>query len=292
MVIEAALHLASLGFFVFPCAVHGKAPLTEHGHTDASRDSAQIETWWGNSPRANIGIACTEQTGVLALDFDSPESEDEFEWKFGKLPDTPRNKTAAGAHYLFRHPTMHGNEAFHDGMHVRGSGYIIAPPSIHPSLHEYFWDRDPEDVSLAELPDRVQVAMAAARRGKRGSLPVGARVTGMEFTGDALALFNHLPDYVASKAHDIVQDAIRKVLEEGYGRHDAITSACARMRCNGANLNVMIQAAIPFLQQCQRPGDRVVTDFEVRRVAEWAMDHPAGTPENDMIVTLRRHPKR
>jgi putative DNA primase/helicase len=39
---QAAVELAARGYFVFPCASRGKAPLTENGFKNATRDERQI----------------------------------------------------------------------------------------------------------------------------------------------------------------------------------------------------------------------------------------------------------
>jgi hypothetical protein len=42
--------------------------MTPHGVKDATTDLDQIETWWSKNPKANIGIAPGQKSGVLVLD--------------------------------------------------------------------------------------------------------------------------------------------------------------------------------------------------------------------------------
>ena len=110
---EWALYYASLGLAVFPVKPHGKAPLTEHGCKDASREEAQIERWWARWPSAGIGIATGEASGgllVIDLDVDEDKGIDgreslrRWEMVHGPLPgNTWLSITGRGGyHYFYR----------------------------------------------------------------------------------------------------------------------------------------------------------------------------------------------
>lgn len=135
--LRAALGYAAQGLHVIPLKPRDKVPLTAHGGKDATTDPAQIRAWWTQWPDANIGIATGKVSGFWVLDLD------------GAYPDTwpplgiePTVKTARGVHYYFRCPegTEIKNRAKIGGeqIDVRGDGgYVIAPPSIHPSGVRY-----------------------------------------------------------------------------------------------------------------------------------------------------------
>jgi hypothetical protein len=68
--LRAALAYAEMGFAVFPCALRGKAPLTEHGFKDASKDPEVIRALWRLHPGANVGIATGAISGIVVVDID------------------------------------------------------------------------------------------------------------------------------------------------------------------------------------------------------------------------------
>lgn len=148
---KAALRYASLGMRVFPVKPRGKVPIVRGGFKAASVAPSQIETWWARWPEANIGIATGHASGVLVIDLDGLEALTSFKRLHGAsskepLPRTPVVVTARGWHIYFamecgepiRSSTGQDDEK---GIDVRADGgYVLAPPSIHPSGHVYTWD--------------------------------------------------------------------------------------------------------------------------------------------------------
>jgi hypothetical protein len=146
--IKHASGYAKLGCFVFPCALD-KKPLTPHGFKDATNDRAIVRAWWTEHPQASIGIACGA-TCWLVLDVDADKGG--FE-SFAELRDreilTPGDldtfttRTGGGGmHIVWLQPAgvPLGNSAgkLGPGLDTRGEGgYIIAPPSGHPSGNLY-----------------------------------------------------------------------------------------------------------------------------------------------------------
>src|ERR1700761_5783222 len=80
------LYAEKFNFAVFPCHLD-KSPLTKNGFKDATRDPAQIRTWWSHWPNANIAIA-TAESGIVVLDVDPRHSGDQaleaLEAQYGK----------------------------------------------------------------------------------------------------------------------------------------------------------------------------------------------------------------
>lgn len=159
--LEHALRYAARGWPVFPLAPRGKLPLISkddggHGFHDATTDIEQIRRWWERVPNANIGLATTV---FDVLDIDGEEGKASIrvalaEHDEKRLPPGPRSQTGSGGlHVLFR-TQGGGNRA---GMLPKvdwrgtGRGYIVAPPSVHPSGGVYEWivNHGPDE----ELPD-------------------------------------------------------------------------------------------------------------------------------------------
>jgi hypothetical protein len=143
--LTAALAYGARGWPVLACQPRGKRPLLEHGLHDATTDAGQIRSWWTRWPHANIGL----RTGVAfdVLDVDGPAGEAALAAAMPG-PDAPSvdGPTVVTGHgwHVYVTPTGLGNRAGVVG-HVdwRGAGgYVIAPPSTHPSGAVYRWELD------------------------------------------------------------------------------------------------------------------------------------------------------
>lgn len=147
---EAAVSYAGKGLPVFPCHPDTKRPYVEGGFHSASCDQGIVGAWWDRWPNAMIGMPTGGATGFWALDIDDPEA---FEAACPvDLPATRRVDTGKGYHLYFRYDptspvTNHQRHArrgwpFPDlpGAETRGDGgYVIVPPSVHPSGRPYKW---------------------------------------------------------------------------------------------------------------------------------------------------------
>jgi hypothetical protein len=143
--LEAALELASAGWSVFPC--HGKTPLTVHGHLDGTDDEHQVLAWWKRWPSANIGARVPDSLVIIDIDprNGGSQSLDLLETGHGPLPVTLRSITGGGGEHRFflrpPGPLRNGAHKLGPGLDVKapGKGYVILPPSIHPSGKRYAW---------------------------------------------------------------------------------------------------------------------------------------------------------
>lgn len=145
--LDAALEYAHHGRPVFPCRAHGenaKRPYTTNGFHDASTDPDQIEAWWGEHPDAMIGMPTGTAIGEFVLDIDpgkgGQDSLDHLAMIHGPLPDTKIVLTGGGGvHYYFTMPDFDlrnsaSDERLGNGVDIRANGgYVIVPPSNHPS---------------------------------------------------------------------------------------------------------------------------------------------------------------
>lgn len=187
--LDAALHYASAGFKIFPCAWPifkkdktecscdawrstqkdnagnrlapctsiGKHPRVHAGVYDATTDAELIRSWWRKYPLANIGLPGGPDNNLFILDVDPDHKGDKtlqaLEEMHGKLPTTRRAITGSGgAHILFRHIADLGNSvgALGPGLDTRSAGgYIVVSPSLHKSGHRYEWANDAD---VAEAP--------------------------------------------------------------------------------------------------------------------------------------------
>src|SRR5262249_15085341 len=148
-VIGAALALAYKGLAVFPCRPRDKRPATASGLKDATLDLEVIRQWWRQEPQFNIGIATGAISNIFVIDVDGPDAESELrklEAEHGELPPTVESITARGRHLFFKWPdciVRNSAGKLAGGIDVRGDGgYVLVPPSIHPSGRAYAWSVD------------------------------------------------------------------------------------------------------------------------------------------------------
>lgn len=125
--------------------LRGKKPLTNRGCKDATVDKDMIARWWTANPTANIGLATGGPNGLFVVDVDGEDGEAnlaKLEAKHGALPATVEARTGRGRHLYFGAAETIGNSAGKLGakLDVRGAGgYVIVPPSFHPSGAKYEW---------------------------------------------------------------------------------------------------------------------------------------------------------
>jgi hypothetical protein len=159
---EAALQYARHGLRVFPCEARGKRPLTKHGCLDATTDLGQIRGWWRRWPRANIGLATGAGPGWLVVDLDGAEGEANWAGladRYGHSETLEQATGGGGRHLVFAYPAERelGNSAgkLATRIDTRGKGgYILVPPSAHPSGRSYRW-RWPDDPARGDAGQGV-----------------------------------------------------------------------------------------------------------------------------------------
>lgn len=183
--LDHALAYVAQGWPVFPCAetlievgrreIAGKAPLTKNGFHDATTSARDVRKAWKRRPSAAIGVPtghAPKGCGLVVLDVDGARglrSLTSLETTYGALPETVEQRTGSGGRQLFfvapegiDWRNRAGDIA--PGIDTRGTkgdapaGYVIVPPSGHPSGGTYEWIRPPwdtpddEGVDAAEAP--------------------------------------------------------------------------------------------------------------------------------------------
>lgn len=174
----AALAYARRGRAVFP--LDGKVPRTKNGLKSATTDATVIRGWWDRWTDAGIGLPMGD--GWIAVDVDGDKGRESLASlvdAHGSLPDTLVNLTARGAHLIFKIPAGRkiGNRIdVRPGIDVRSDGgYIVAPPSVHPSGYVYRWQPAP----VAEIPLwLLEVIVPTPAPRKAWTVPTGASTAG------------------------------------------------------------------------------------------------------------------
>jgi Bifunctional DNA primase/polymerase, N-terminal/Primase C terminal 1 (PriCT-1) len=181
-VIRTALALTQKGLAVFPCRQRSKLPATEHGFQDATTDPAAIEAWWRTDPNYNVAIATGKVSRVFVIDVDGPDAEAELrrlEDQHGALPSTVEVITARGRHVYFSMPDLDlRNSAgkIAPGVDVRATGgYVLTPPSIHPTGRRYCWSVDTATVFASAPAWLLARIVTLAARGNGAMRPASWR---------------------------------------------------------------------------------------------------------------------
>lgn len=165
---------------VFPCLPRDKRPATANGVKAATTDADTIRRWWQQLPDANIGVATGEPSNIFVLDVDGIDAEVElrkFETQHGALPATVEVITARGRHVYFKMPDAairNSTGKLAPDLDIRASGgYVLAPPSIHPTGRRYAWSVDCAS-AIADAPAwllRIIGAPADGANGKSSTPP-------------------------------------------------------------------------------------------------------------------------
>lgn len=173
---HALRHAVADGWRVFPCEPRGKRPIVKW-RTEATTDTDTIRAWWDTEPHANLGV-CTGD-GLIVIDLDGPDGANTYDLlvaHLGALPKTLTANTGKGRHLYYRadgYDLRNSAGKLGPGVDIRAEGgYVIAPPSMHPSGARYTWEKAGADV--ARLPDAWAAKIAEANRNDASS---GAEVT-------------------------------------------------------------------------------------------------------------------
>jgi hypothetical protein len=157
--IKAARYYMKLGYKIFPLVVRDKLPATKHGYKSIFELSdAEILSYWERNPDFNIGLPTGSVNGIFVFDIDGEDGKRSLytlEKEYGILPRTATSLTSEGKHMLFKFQEGLRNRArVMPGLDIRADGgYIVVPPSIHPSGKKYRWLYSITTTSIAQAPE-------------------------------------------------------------------------------------------------------------------------------------------
>ena len=158
--LEAALKYVDMGLSVIPIQPHSKKPLGAwEQYQGRIADSEEIKKWFAENPDANIAIVTGAVSNVVVIDLDSFEAKEALKKELSvfDIQFVPRSRTANGFHLFFKHPggIVRNRTGILRKIDVRADGgYVVAPPSKHPSGRTYIWEV-PLTPAAPELPPEL-----------------------------------------------------------------------------------------------------------------------------------------
>jgi hypothetical protein len=140
--LASALRYGASDWSVIPLKPCGKEPMIAWKVFQERRASAEEIREWFESTDYNVGIVTGAVSGLAVIDCDGPEAID-LARRLG-MPPCPTVRTARGMHFYFayeeglrnfqRIPELPGIDLRAEG------GFVVAPPSVHPSGFIYRWE--------------------------------------------------------------------------------------------------------------------------------------------------------
>ena len=166
-VYEAAKEYRRKGLAPIPLKYESKVPLIDWKPLQYRLPTEdELDEWFNNGQPSNIGIVCGSiSENLVVLDFDNLGQQwedllDRVEQRYGKrIYDlTPVVGTDKGFHVYLQTKAPASSHKL-DGIDIKGEGgYVVAPPSVHPSGVVYQFV-NPEVIEILEIDSLEDVGI-------------------------------------------------------------------------------------------------------------------------------------
>lgn len=161
--LDEALRYADDGWPVLPLRPRGKRPLTAHGFKDATTNPERVKSWWQRWPQANIGLSIPSD--YIVVDIDSADALQVLKAEDLTLPTTVTSATSRGQHLWYSTTVPVKNRPLIEGIDIKtDGGYVVVPPSVHPSGATYTWTTPLDRSAISEAPDWLCDKLSSCRR--------------------------------------------------------------------------------------------------------------------------------
>ena len=181
------LSLAERGWRLLPCAERGKIALIGQWQRRASCDPEMIRSWARRHPGCNWGLATGPKSKIWALDVDGELGRESLSALTAQYGDdwtrTIAVETATGRHFYFSYPSegliRNSASKLAPGLDTRGDGgYVIVPPSIHPTGATYQWTAPLNGQEPRSTPEWLLQLVTSPERAAIRPCDVNALYTG------------------------------------------------------------------------------------------------------------------
>lgn len=259
---RAALEYAAIGWKVFPLAAGTKIPAIKGGHgvKDATDDVAVLEAISKKYPRANLGLACGEPSGVVVIDVDPRHggfhSLASLAAKGRIFPEGPRARTGnGGLHMFYRWQPGISNSAgrLGPGIDIKSTGgsATLSPSFTKKSKDgpggQYMWENSIFTTPLPRLPIWLSTLLTTQRPQKFTPVDVNTSPT-----GSGAASLDHLANFVASS----------KSGDRNNRLHWAACRASELIRQHKASRNESVMKLMAAASLCGLVGPEVMKTIE------------------------------
>lgn len=157
---EAAKQYLAAGLHPIPCLPRDKRPLVQwKEYQETPPTVEQIDAWWQQYPEANVGLVVGR--GLMVVDVDGAEGWAALKAAGVEFPeDAPIVATGKGAHVYLAGQPVPNRVGVVPKVDVRSDGgFVVAPPSIHPTGSQYAWLR-PLSRALPPAPPALTAMIA------------------------------------------------------------------------------------------------------------------------------------
>ncbi len=165
MLINDCLKLLNNGLSIIPLKPRSKEPLLDWKEFQSRRASeAEVLAWTARWPDMNVGVVTGAISNVIVLDLDGEKG---LAWLQSQSVSSPVTvlSGSGGKHLWFLNNESLRNSASRiaPGVDIRGEGgYVVVPPSIHPSGWRYRWERTAHFSALSAVPIIISEALKSA----------------------------------------------------------------------------------------------------------------------------------
>jgi hypothetical protein len=174
LLLQAGLRNYDLGWSNFPVGDDKKPFDGWKERQTIPLDKQALELAFRDPRAVGIAVACGALSNITAIDIEGPHLEHEAVKDLFTLAPvgTPRARSGGGGvHLYFAHSgERNASLVSPDGEHlgdVRGEGgYLICPPSRHPSGNTYTWKVEPSG-PLSKMPEEFVAVLARLRKPDR-----------------------------------------------------------------------------------------------------------------------------
>lgn len=143
---ELAVEYVNSGWSVLPVRPDEKRPYMTNWlqYTKTRADKSTVENWFANLSGAGVGVVTGKISGIIVLDIEN-DCPYPIEDILKKYPTGTISRSGSGGHHLFyKYPDgvskVSNRVRIFEGADLRADGgFIVLPPTLHPSGGRYEW---------------------------------------------------------------------------------------------------------------------------------------------------------